>query len=330
MNRNSKNAVTDNNTNNDGGIIMNNTMTMDVFATAVKETVEGILGTEHDVKVQAVIKNNSTHLTGLVIKNTNDTVAPTIYLEQFLEDYRAGRVDIESVSRQIVSVYKRSVGKITFDVASITDFSACKDNICYKLINAERNGQLLSEMPHVLVHDLAVVFFIFLGKETSFGTASIAIRNHMMDLWDTTTEELLDIAKKNTHRLLPSSIRPISNVLSEMIPGSFDNDEFFDMEAAATGLDTIFVCSNTATFWGAGVILYDDVLKGVADSSEAKDLYIIPSSIHETLLIPNRGMDVAFLKQMVHEVNATAVAPEEVLSDSVYVYRADTETIELA
>ncbi len=145
-----------NNTNNYGGIIM----TMDVFATAIKKTVEGILGNGHEVKVQEVIKNNNTHLTGLMVKTANDPVAPTIYLEQFLEEYREGQTDIEGVSRQIVSIYERSIGKVSFDVSSVTDFSDSKEKICYKLINAERNEQLLSDVPHVLINDLAMIFFI--------------------------------------------------------------------------------------------------------------------------------------------------------------------------
>ncbi len=323
------NSVT-NNTNNKGEIFMNNTMTMDVFATAVKETVEGILGNGHEVKVQEVIKNNNTHLTGLVIKHKDVSVAPTVYLEQFFEDFITGNSDIVSVAERIISVYEHGAGKVDFDVAAITDFSFCKEKICFKLINAKRNKKLLEEAPNVLLLDLAVIFYIFLGNE-GFGTASITIKNNMAELWNITTEELFDITKKNTQRLFPATVRPMSSVLFGIMNGLSDHDnEFYDMDDPMKGLDTIYVCSNNSDFWGAGTVLYDDVLKGIADTSESDDIFIIPSSVHETLLIPNNAMDVSFLKQMVNEVNATAVAPEEVLSDSVYVYRADTETIELA
>lgn len=324
------NKVTNDTTNNNGGINMNNKMTMDVFATEVKKTVEAMLGDGYDVKIQRVLKNNNMTLTGIVIKRTDNPVAPTIYLEQFLEDYNTGRSDIEAISKQIVSISEHSVGKVTFDVSSVTDFSACKEMICYKLVNAKRNAKLLSDVPHVLLHDLAIIFYIFLGNEEA-GSASITIKNRMIELWNTTTEELYDIAKTNTQRLFPANIRPMSSVLFGIMNGSLGNEnEFYDMEVTEKGLDTIYVCSNASNLWGAGAILYDGVLREIVNGSDSNDIVILPSSVHETLLIPNNLMDVTFLKQMVHEVNTTAVAPEEVLSDSVYIYHADTYEIELA
>ena len=331
MNRNSKNAVTDNKTNNNGGIIMNNTMTMDVFASKIKEAVNGILGNGYEVKVQDVTKNNDTHLTGLMIKVAEDPVAPTIYLEQYLEDYRTGNSDIESISKQIVSVYERSAGKVTFDVSSVTDYSACKDRICFKLINAIKNEQLLSEAPHVIFQDLAIIFFIYLGKESALGSASITIKNHLMDLWNISTETLFDIAKTNTQRMFSARVRPMSSVVFGLMNMEADAEKnFYDMESGATGLNSIYVCGNENEFWGAGAILYDGLLKGIAEDSGADHLYIIPSSIHESLLIPFDVMEVSALKNMVKEVNSTVVAPEEILSNNVYIYHADTDSIEIA
>ena len=59
------------------------------------------------------------------------------------------------------------------------------------------------------------------------------------------------------------------------------------------------------------------------------DLYIIPSSIHETILLPMLGDDWEALSQMVKEVNATQLAPEEILSDHVYLYKSEDNTISM-
>lgn len=49
------------------------------------------------------------------------------------------------------------------------------------------------------------------------------------------------------------------------------------------------------------------------------DLYILPSSIHEIIVLPvDFRDDVTGLKDMVNTVNQTQVLPEEFLSDSVY------------
>lgn len=51
------------------------------------------------------------------------------------------------------------------------------------------------------------------------------------------------------------------------------------------------------------------------------DFFILPSSIHEVLIVPDNGqMGLRDLEDMVKEVNATQVAPEDKLTDSVYHY----------
>ena len=46
--------------------------------------------------------------------------------------------------------------------------------------------------------------------------------------------------------------------------------------------------------------------------------FILPSSVHETILLPDRGESAEGLLEIVKEINHTQVAPEEVLTDSVY------------
>ena len=80
------------------------------------------------------------------------------------------------------------------------------------------------------------------------------------------------------------------------------------------------VLSNTRRIDGAVCILYPGVLESLA-REEGHDLYILPSSMHEVILLPDTGAPSAEeLKRMVREVNDTQVAPEEVLSGNVYRY----------
>ena len=61
------------------------------------------------------------------------------------------------------------------------------------------------------------------------------------------------------------------------------------------------------------------------------DFFILPSSIHEMLILPDDGqVDAEMLKDMVKEVNATQVAPEERLTDDVYHYDTKDHVFEKA
>ena len=91
---------------------------------------------------------------------------------------------------------------------------------------------------------------------------------------------------------------------------------------------SINILTNTNRTNGAGVILYPNVLKEFAEEM-GHDFYIIPSSIHETILLPMLGDDWEALSQMVKEVNATQLAPEEVLSDHVYEYRRSKNVVSM-
>lgn len=85
--------------------------------------------------------------------------------------------------------------------------------------------------------------------------------------------------------------------------------------------DTMFVLTNDTKVNGAAAILNDDIRQEIAE--KVGDFYMLPSLIHETLIIPkDAGMEFKELEQMVQEVNQKQVAPGERLSDHVYEYDA--------
>lgn len=180
-NSDSMNVAANNNSENNGGMIMMNATikTMDVFAQVVKEAVEASLGDGYEVSIHEVLKNNDTHLTGLTIRTEESNVAPTIYLEGSFERYKAGDASVPVIVSEILSVYESHKTTMSFDASLVTDFSACKERICYKLVNADRNRELLADAPHIIVcDDLAVLFYILVSNDGE-GTATITVRNNM-------------------------------------------------------------------------------------------------------------------------------------------------------
>lgn len=328
------NAVSNNNSINGGIAMMNATInSMDVFAATVKEAVEASLGKGYVVNINEVLKNNDTHLTGLTIRTEESNIAPTIYLEGMFERYKAGNAAIPVIVSEIISLYESHKVTMPFDASMITDFSACKAKVCFKLVNADRNKELLSDAPHLIVcDDLAVLFYILVSNDGE-GTATITIRTNMSDLWGVDEDELFKIALVNTQRLFRGSVMSMASVMMELLSDRMDEEntkEFYDMVVSDEDMVPMYVCTNTQKINGAGVLLYKDLLKEFAERV-GNDFYILPSSIHETLLVPvSKEMQIEYLRSMVREVNATQVAPEEVLSDNVYIYRREDDKISLA
>lgn len=80
----------------------------------------------------------------------------------------------------------------------------------------------------------------------------------------------------------------------------------------------MYVFTSRDKQYGAIGFVNKEKLKEFAERI-GKSFYILPSLVHELLLLPERiGLNAEKLKQMVCEVNRTQVAEEEVLSDSVY------------
>ncbi len=89
----------------------------------------------------------------------------------------------------------------------------------------------------------------------------------------------------------------------------------------------IYILTNTKGFLGASGLLLEDLLTDFADLIE-NSFFILPSSIHEVLLVPeSSGIDIGTLSEMVCAVNKSHVSPQEVLSDHAYHYDRETGKI---
>ena len=106
--------------------------------------------------------------------------------------------------------------------------------------------------------------------------------------------------------------------------------------AAMFGMDGLpqdekmFVATVPDKVAGAGVIAYQNFMDEAAERVGG-DFFILPSSTHEVLLVKDDGeANFRDLKAMVEEVNATQVALEEKLTDSVYHYDSKEHIFELA
>lgn len=267
-----------------------------------------------DVSLQVVRKNNDLQLTGLIIRSTESNICPTIYLEKFYEEYEAG-TDMREILEKIAEVRMEHEVAEPFNVSQITDFEQIKGKLVPRLINAKMNVELLKARPHKLVADLAVTYCVLLDQSFD-GTSSVAVTNELMKMWNTSVEELHEIAVANLSELLPSTFKGMTEVMSEMMGMSTEEMEMMGMP---TDEEQMYVLSNSIKVNGASAVLDVKIMKEIAE--KVGDFFILPSSIHELLVVPVKsGMDVESLESMVCEVNATQVQLEERLSDHVYTY----------
>ncbi len=297
-------------------------------------SITEILGSEYDAVYKEVLKNNNVYLHSIMINKRGSNAAPAIYIDELYKAYKAGRAYGE-VIYEILSIYKRSYREVTLDMDFFTRFASVKDRILYKLINMESNVKLLSEIPHVKWNDLAIVFYYMMDDCMGLGQASILIRNSHMSTWDINCTDLYEAAAVNMSKFKPEDVIPISRLIKEF---AVERNNIL-LDATAIGITqgdpvvyngrfpAMYVLSSKDKHFGAAVLLYSEKLKKLSGELN-KNLIILPSSVHEVLLLPDDGLtEASFYKDMVREVNDTQLEPEEILSYNVYYYDRFKEKI---
>lgn len=310
----------------------NHIMEFTSFKTLVRDEVAKRTGEQYCVRINDVMKNNGVILSGITMMQEDSNISPTIYLNQYYEAYENGEMTIRCIVDDVIDTYERNKVNRSVDMRFFMDYEKIKDRIIFKLIHAEKNAELLNDVPHIRFLDLAIVFQCLVSDEM-FGNATIMIHNAHLKIWEIGAEELYKEAIVNTPKLQRYDIKNMRDVLCELrFLEDMEERQFMDSDEYCQELSEaapMYVLSNRTRVQGASCILYPDILKdfGMAVKS---DFYILPSSVHEVILLPAQGdEDCEALKNMVYEVNETQVEKEEVLSNSVYYYNRKKEELSI-
>lgn len=297
-------------------------MSIKEFAEEIKVVLEKKTGRK--VRINEVMKNNGVVLHGISIIEPDINITPTIYMEPFFNDFEKGR-RLEEISENIWEIYHRNKIAGALNMNWFKDFEQVRGSVAYKLVNAEANKELLEQVPYEKVLDLAKVYYVSVNTE-EFGSGTVLVHNKHLELWEITAEQLKEIAEDNTPKLFPAETVWMGDILKGYCNDEEITKELEDMKKCCP----MYVMSNAQKVLGAATMYYPDTVKSFAEELE-KDVLIIPSSTHEIIMMPmSADADIVQLREMVHEVNRTQVPDEEILSDSVYIYSRETDSISIA
>ena len=299
-----------------------NTMDFKDFTKAVAEQVKDMLP-ERNIELQDVTKNNGLVLTGLVIKEKDNPIAPTIYLNSFYEKYQDG-TDLACIGKEIAEAYNNSKGFPVegFDIGSLLNFNKAREQLRFKIINYDKNIKQYQENPHRKYLDLMVVYYLDVSTDKDErGKVSITVNKHIFDAWGVTEEELFNTALKNTEQAEGVTIVSMVDIMAGFMSENAGDEEMsIEEQLDAVGEIPMFVITNQCKMNGAGVILYPDCLQRIKEHLHS-NFYILPSSTHEVIAVPTEyGTETQALLSMVREVNEDAVSVEERLSDNIYCF----------
>lgn len=274
-------------------------------------------------------KNNGVWLDAVSIQRQDTQVIPQMYLDGYFQDLRNGRT-MESIVDDMVQIYlskdRTDFRGFPFDV---TDYNEVKTRLTVQLINGISNEDFLKDVPCKSLDstDLVAVYRVEL-ESTEQGTSSAQVKNSMLELWGISADTLHQDAINNAMEKEPAKLVKMTAVMSSVMFGLDVRDipiTDFEMEPGE-----MYVLSNSNMLRGASALMYPGLMKTIAENSDT-NVFILPSSIHETILLRDTGeMNAEELKAMVAGINQSEVSPEEVLSNEVYYFDRKEQTISMA
>lgn len=292
------------------------------FKETVSDEIQIRLGSNYSITLQTVERNNGICFDGMTIKNNEFNISPTFYLNKYYHRYLDG-VNIEDICDDIIKVYNHKKPQKDFNVSEFLDFNLSRDKIIFKLVNYDRNIELLKNIPHIKFHDMAIVFMYFIENFEN-GDATILIHNEHLESWNTSLEELHILAKANTPRIRGIKFTHLNNFIGTIISRDHMLPQINDDIP-------MYILTNNSCTYGASVILYKGILKEIADKL-CSNLIILPSSVDEVIIIAieesfDNSHILDFYSEMVREVNETSVADDSILSNRAYLYNYSTDEI---
>ena len=268
-------------------------------------------GEDYEFQAACVQKINGVEQPVLRIRRKGNSVGIQIGIGDVCDRIRKGgnrrEAEKELISRVEEGLKQIRSGETVLQTGQgILDYREARERLVYRLIQTRRNERLLQQIPHVPYLDLSIVFELYWKQEGQH--CSCLVYNSHLEQWGVTPEEVERQARENTPIRLPAVFDSLEQMLLPMMGG---------LRQEPSGLS---VLSNREGFHGAAAILYPGELKRAADQLQ-NDLVVLPSSIHEVLLLPDAlGQDYGMLTRLVQEINRNEVEQEEWLSDHPYRY----------
>ena len=276
------------------------------------EIVQEIMGKDYEIKSVITNKLNGSKKVGISISMLGRTISPIIYVNEIIEAIDKSEISIKNAAEQIVDVNSKTILcnnalSNPDKISEIYDKEYILNHVEYQVINAEQNIETLKNIPNKRVLDLAAIYRVVCIDSSDY-MSSYVFENKHLDKTNISMEELDEAAFRNTKEA-GFVINKFPEISTDAIP--------------------MYVLTNTRKVNGAVALLFNDLLAEEAEKI-GEDVYIIPSSINDLIIIPASVIPAEELKNIIKNVNDTEVPEDEILSYLVYKFNVSTGEVEIA
>ena len=263
-----------------------------------------------ELKEQIITKAQRGELTGLIFKEPGTVCAPTFYVEDFYDMYKEGR-SLKDLSAIVVQDAYRYIHNPP-DFPNIDpDVLIGQGLLGVRLLNKSGNRDYLKNVTYL---DVGCGFALI--AEIRSGDFRAVITNGLMDSLGMTKESLFERALEDSSMNDRATLFDLGDMLPAFPQG---NMNLLD-SADGTVLPpvSLYVLSNESSFWGAAVLFYPGMLARLSELMGGS-FYVLPSSVHEVLLLPVTEGDPQKLVDIIRSANRTVTDSDVFLADELFI-----------
>ena len=240
---------------------------------------------------------------------------------EIYKDVNAGE-NILKAAEKMVNTIEANISVIKTKEQEVKDFvgdyDQVKEHTYLRLIPGD--SPILKDTPHKMIKDMALVVNIHLENfSDQNGRSCVVVSKPLLEMYGIDEAQLFADAKNNSVENEPVKLVPLGDMIKSLI----ETEELPTPEEAGI---TTYIATNNSGFQGASIIAYPDFADKLSDIG--KDFWILPSSVHEFILIKDDGKAKAKdLNAMVRNVNETVLEPRDILSFQCYHFNAITKEL---
>lgn len=292
-----------------------------VFIENVRKKILNFMPEEYQyasTRITYIPKNNE-EKAALGIDRKNGRAIPALYMEQYYEMILMGHTEAE-VLEKIAKDYQKLDHSIPQSIGKpVKNFEMVKDRLWVELVEKVQRRIDFSRAVYKEIKgtDLVAIFRI----RTNFkelDSEDMVIGKELLEQWECDEDSLYHVALKNFMLQMPAQITG----------AEFHGEE--DFEKVLCEIGEVYMLTNAGQKYGASTFLYPGVLQKLARNS-GKGFFILPTSKHEVMLMrADEEVEGKELQRIVIEGNYQENRSEDVLSNRVYYYDADTQKLSYA
>ena len=259
----------------------------------------------------------------LIVSVDDSKMSMAFRLQEIFRDVNGGESIDHAVFKMVntiednIEIVKTKESEVK---SIVSDYEKVKDHTFLRLVPG--NSPILGETPHKMIEDMALVVNIHLVNfSDENGRSCVVVTRPLMEMYGIDEAQLFADAEKNSLAEEPIAFTPLADMIKSLI----ESEEVPSPEEA--GIVT-YIATNKSGFHGAAVAAYPGFAEKAAEAIGGS-FYMLPSSVHEFILIKDDGKPNAKdLNKMVRNVNETVLEPRDYLSSQCYHYDAKTKVLE--